>query len=698
MQQPLTTPDSPMKSSSRSTDSWNEPLFQLQLVKAEKARRSLKEFVIQAWHVLEPSTEFVDGMHIDAICSHLQAVTEGRIGSLIINVPPGHAKSLLTAVFWPAWVWIDNPQTRWLFASYNTSLSVRDSLRCRRLIESEWYQLNWGDRYQLTSDQNQKHRFENDRTGYRIATSVGGSATGERADVVVVDDPHSVDQAESDAERRTAVEWFNGTMSTRLNDFATGHKIVVQQRLHEADVTGDLLEKGGFELLCLPAEFEPDRRCRTSIGWTDPRVETGDLLWPEKVTAAHLEGLKVSLGSYRYAGQYQQRPAPAEGGIFNRRWWRYWRPAHMDLPAVPVRMPDGRVLNIQAVPVPAEFDTVIQSWDMAFKDKATSDYVVGQVWGTKGADRFLLDQRRARMDMPATKEAVRALTERWPKAAAKLVEDKANGPAVIQELKHDIGGLIEVTPEGGKIARAHAVSPVAESGNVYLPHPAVAPWVEALIEEAAAFPNGRHDDQVDALTQALNRLRDSSGMCRVPESQIVIDPFEIPEQWPRGFGMAIQPSGVAALWGAQDPGGTIHFYAEHLFTHAEPSENARAIKQWGGWIPGVISSASLKGSQAARYSIAEIYRKEGLNICITHQAEEAAVYQLWQLLVANKIRVFASLAGFLAAYRTRDEDGLLLLCCQALIQGRGFMRTKPEPKPREPWPQRNPLGPLAWMA
>ena len=247
--------------------------------------------------MLEPATPFLQGLHVEAICQHLQAVTEGRIGNLIINVPPGHAKSLLTAVFWPAWVWIANPQTRWLFASYSAQLSVRDSLKCRRLIESDWYQQRWGHRYQLTSDQNQKHRFENDHTGYRIATSVGGSATGERADVVVVDDPHSVDQAESDAERRTAVEWFNGTMSTRLNDFTRGHKVVIQQRLHEADLTGDLLVKGDFELLCLPAEFEPERRCTTSIGWTDPRVQCGELLWPDKVTAAHLERSEGLFGS-----------------------------------------------------------------------------------------------------------------------------------------------------------------------------------------------------------------------------------------------------------------------------------------------------------------------------------------------------------------------------------------------------------------
>ena len=195
-----------------------------------------------------------------------------------------------------------------------------------------------------------KNRFENDRTGYRIATSVTGSATGERADIVVVDDPHSVDQAESESERRTAVEWFNGTLSTRLNDFATGHKVVIQQRLHEADLTGDLLLKGGFELLSLPAEFEPERCCTTSIGWTDPRVEAGELLWPERIKAAHLASLKVLLGSYRYAGQYQQRPSPAEGGIFKRHSWRYWRPAHLDLPPITVRMPDGRVLSIPVRP------------------------------------------------------------------------------------------------------------------------------------------------------------------------------------------------------------------------------------------------------------------------------------------------------------------------------------------------------------
>ena len=665
-------------------------------MQAEKASRSLYEFVRQAWHVLEPNTAFVDGMHMRAICEHLQAVTAGRIRDLIINVPPGHAKSLLTSVFWPAWVWTRRPETRWLFASYAASLSVRDSLRCRRLIESEWYQRRWGNRFQLCGDQNQKHRFENDRTGYRLATSVGGAATGERADIVVVDDPHSVDQAESDLERRAAVEWFNGTMCTRLNDFTTGHKIVIQQRLHEADLTGDLLGKGGFELLSLPAEFEPKRRCSTSIGWTDPRTEAGELLWPQKISAAQLDALKVSLGSYRYAGQYQQRPSPADGGIFKKQWFRFWRPAHIDLPPVAVRLADGSLGSVPAVAVPGQFDTMIQSWDMAFKDNAGSDFVVGQVWGAKGSDRFLLDQTRARLDMPATKEAVRLLSERWPRAGAKLVEDKANGPAVIQELRHQLPGLIEVKPEGGKVARAHAVSPMVEAGNVYLPHPMLVPWVEALLEEMAAFPNGRHDDQVDAMTQALNRLRESGGIFHIPESQILIDPFEVPEEWPRAFGIAIQPGGVAGLWGACDPSGTIHLYAEHQASHAEPSANARAMKQCGEWIPGVLSAASVSGSQGARTGIAQIYREQGLTIHTVSASEQATGYQLWQMLATDKVKAFASLAGFLNAYRVGDQEAFLLQCCEALIAGREYMRTKP--KPRTPVYITNPFGHNSWMA
>lgn len=501
----LTTADSATTNSSKWKHFSNEPRFHLQRVKTEKARRRFQEFVRQAWHVLEPHVEFLDGIHIDAICGHLQAVTEGRIRHLIINVPPGHAKSLLTGVFWPAWVWIDHPQARWLFSSYREPLAIRDSVRCRRLIESEWYQQRWGGRFQLRTDQNQKQRFENDRTGYRIVVPMS-AGTGERGDYVVVDDPHSVDQAESDAQRAAAVDWWKGSMATRLNNPSQGHKVVIQQRLHEADLTGDLLLRGGYEHLCLPAEFEPERRCRTSIGWEDPRSAAGELLWPQRANHAVLDGYKVSLGSYRYAGQFQQRPAPAEGGMLKRHWWRYWQPLGLNLPPVPVKHPDGTIEHRQAVELPGRLDQVIQSWDMSFKDTKNADYVVGQVQAAHGANRYLLDQVRDRLDLPGTLLAVRRVSAQWPDAHLKLVEDRANGPAVIQSLRHRIAGLVEVNPEGGKISRAAGASPQLESGNWYLPHPMLKPWVEGFIEECAAFPGGANDDQVDAWSQGARRL------------------------------------------------------------------------------------------------------------------------------------------------------------------------------------------------
>jgi predicted phage terminase large subunit-like protein len=430
---------------------------------------------------------------------------KGRIAHLIINVPPGHAKSLLTAVFWPAWVWIDHPETRWLFSSYREPLATRDSLKCRTLIQSEWYQQPWGDRFQLRGDQNQKHRFENDRTGYRVVVPMS-AGTGERGDYVVVDDPHSVDQAASDAERTAAVEWWNGSMSTRLNDPSRGHKIVIQQRLHEADLTGDLLVRGGYEHLCLPAEFEPDRRYRTSIGWTDPRSTAGELLWPQRIDHAALAAFQATLGSFRYAGQFQQRPAPASGGMLKRHWWRYWQPREANLPPVPARLPDGTIEQRKPVELPRYLEQTIQSWDMAFKDSKNSDFVVGLVLAAKGADRYLLDQVRDRLDLPGTLLAVRRLSALWPEAHLKLVENKANGPAVIQSLHHEIGGLVEVNPEGGKMSRAAAASPQLESGNWYLPHPMLKPWVEGFIAECATFPAGANDDQVDAWSQGAQRL------------------------------------------------------------------------------------------------------------------------------------------------------------------------------------------------
>jgi len=222
----------------------------------QRAEESLHQFVQKAWHVVEPATEYIDGWHIKAICDHLAAVSDGRIRDLLINIPPRHMKSLTVAVFWPCWVWTTRPGTRWLFSSYAQQLSTRDSVKCRRLIQSPWYRSNWGDAFTLTPDQNQKDRFENSRGGHRLATSVDGSNTGEGADIIVCDDPHNTREARSELRRENVRIWWDEVMSTRLNNPNTGARVIVMQRLHEADLAGHVLAKGGYEHLCLPAYYE----------------------------------------------------------------------------------------------------------------------------------------------------------------------------------------------------------------------------------------------------------------------------------------------------------------------------------------------------------------------------------------------------------------------------------------------------------
>jgi predicted phage terminase large subunit-like protein len=418
-------------------------------------------------------------------------------------------KSLTVSVFWPCWEWLERPELRWLFASYAQQLSTRDSMKCRRVIDSPVYQRVLahlpGEPWRLTSDQNEKTRFENDRTGYRISTSVGGSATGEGGDRVVIDDPHKVREVESDLIRTGVLDWHDQTISTRFNDPKTGAEVVVMQRVHENDLTGHLLEKSGWEHLCLPAEFEPSH----PFVWPDDRrSEAGELLWPAHFGRDELDTLKNDLGSYGAAGQLQQRPAPLEGGLFKRADWRFYDP-------------NG--------PMPV-FTAVGQSWDTAFKDKQTSDYHVGQVWGLFGAYRYLLRSVRFRGGLAELKLQVKLLNEWTVERYGRLpihvlVEKSALGVDILAEMRGEIGGLVSITARGDKTQRAHAASPQVEAHQVFLPGWMAADmsgpdtartplWVQDFVDEHAGFPNGAHDDQVDAETQLLNwaRGRGSSGV------------------------------------------------------------------------------------------------------------------------------------------------------------------------------------------
>jgi predicted phage terminase large subunit-like protein len=478
----------------------------------------LSDFIRDGWHVVDPGLPILWNWHIDAISEHLEAVARGEIRKLVINIPPGHAKSIIVAVMWPAWMWIWKPEWRALFSSYAQELANRDSVRCRDVISSPWYQEQFAPRWRLKGDQNVKSYFANSRQGFRLSLSASGKTTGHRGDTIIVDDPMNAGDRHSKLKRDKVIDWWDRSMSSRLNDKRTGARIVIMQRLHEDDLTGHILKKGGYEVLCLPSEFDPDRRAVTYIFlpngerkelFRDPRAERGELLFPSLFTPEVIAEAKVDLADDFHA-QHQHNPTPAEGGMFKKHYWRYWHYEGHPLPPVKVQLPDGTILEVPSVPLPKTFQRMIQSWDMAFKGKDSSDYVAGQVWGQKGADKFLLEQVRDQLGFDGTVKAVKDTTKRHPLARAKYVEDKANGPAVIDHLKHEISGLVAVEPRGSKEARAWTAEPDIKAGNVYLPHPAIASWVPDYIAEFAAFPKGAKDDQVDATTQALDQLANSA--------------------------------------------------------------------------------------------------------------------------------------------------------------------------------------------
>jgi len=471
---------------------------------AEDARRYFHTFVEKAWPVLEPATPFIDNWHIEAFCEHLQALSEGRLQNVIFNVPPGTAKSIVVSVMWPAWDWINTPSRRFMTGSYGMALSGRDALKSRRLIQSEWYRLRWGDRFFLTGDQNQKTRYENSHTGFRLAVSVGG-ATGERVNVRILDDPHNIDE-ESDDVREGTVDWVRTVWSERGATTTTDIEVIVMQRLHQNDVCGYLLENfpEKYTHVMFPMRFEKDRACRSMI-YPDPRTVDGELLFPARWNQRDVESKEKSL-RHQASGQLQQRPSPAEGGILKRHWWRYWCHPGAPLPPVPVMFPDGSIHMIPAEPLPWVFDREAQSWDMTFKDTKGTDFVVGLDAAKKTTKTYIRDLRRGRWSFTQTVDEVRTLHQDYPNSRAKYIEDTANGPAVINFLKAEIPGLIPVKPEGGKSSRVQAASANAESGNVYLPHPSIAPWVDGFIDECAMFPNGTFDDQPDAWSQLMNKF------------------------------------------------------------------------------------------------------------------------------------------------------------------------------------------------
>lgn len=449
-------------------------------VRTEKAERHLLEFIKQAWPIIEPSTPFIDGWHIGAICEHLEAMILGQIRNLLVTVPPRCCKSSIVSVFWPAWVWINKPGHRWIYASYAADLAIRDSRRCRQVIESQWYKARWGSRFNLIGDQNVKSRFENNRTGYRIASSVGGSITGEGGDTIVADDPHNLRKIHSPTDRQTVRDWWDEVMSTRLNDPKRSGRVIISQRGHEEDLPGHIIDRGGYVHLNLPMGDKEE--CQTTItlpiSGTKITRQPGQLLWPERFDQDAVDNLRVQLGSYAASAQLDQRPSPKGGGIFKRKWWRFYKE------------------------LPKDLGLPVQSWDTGYKEQERNDPSVC-ITGAEGASGFyLLDLWRDRVDFPDLKRAAIAQNAKHAPTIV-LVEDKVSGISLIQSLRGET--KLPVHPVGvdsDKITRACAVSPTVEAGNVWLPEDA--PWVADFMDEFDGFPNAAHDDQVDALSQLLS--------------------------------------------------------------------------------------------------------------------------------------------------------------------------------------------------
>lgn len=432
-------------------------------------RGSLSDFVRIAWPVVEPASEFSPNWHINLICSELEKVYTGETHSLIVNIPPGCGKSLLVQVFWPVWTWIRDPTWSFMSASFDQTLTMRDADKSLRLIQDPWFRERWGDRVQIAGALPKVSDYETLRGGFRFSTSVGGKATGRHPSARVIDDANKPEEVSPEAFQRT-VDWHSRTWSSRGKNPKAVREVVIAQRLHENDISGYLLGLGGYKHVCLPMEFDPKNAC---LG--DPRTERGEILWKERYSPELITLLKRRLGR-NYIAQYDQAPSPDAGSIFKRVWFKKYK-----------KLPDR--------------GTMILSWDCTFKDEQSSDFVVGQVWLRDGASFYLVDQVRERLDFPDTVAAVRAMAKKYPKAHAKLIEDKANGPAVIATLRKEIPGLLPVNPEGGKIARANAVAPLFEAGNVYFPESA--DWLLELEDELLKFPKGKHDDQVDSCSQAL---------------------------------------------------------------------------------------------------------------------------------------------------------------------------------------------------
>ena len=454
----------------------------LNLTPAETAvllRNDLSAFIHRCFIQLNPETSYQHNWHIDLIAAKLDACLRGEIRRLVINVPPRSLKSICASIAFPAWVLGHMPSAQVLCASYGQDLSVKLALDCRSVMTSDWYRHVFETR--LMSSRPSASDFSTTKQGGRLATSVGGVLTGRGADFIIIDDPLKPDEALSDVQRQAVNGWFDHTVLSRLNDKKTGCVIMIMQRLHLDDLVGHVLEQEGWEVLSLPAIAEQEESFTFDTLFDTRTVvrQIGDVLHPEREPFEVLQQIRATLGEYNFAGQYQQSPAPRGGGMVKEEWLVYAASHEW----------------------PQRFEQIVQSWDTASKETELSDFSVCTTWGIYEKKRYLIDVFRKRMAFPELKRSIIEL-ENLYKPNVILIEDKASGTQLIQDLRNDgLSKIKGVIPKGDKVMRMNAQTAQFDGGFVVLP--LKAHWQDPYVTELTTFPKAKFDDQVDSTSQAL---------------------------------------------------------------------------------------------------------------------------------------------------------------------------------------------------
>jgi predicted phage terminase large subunit-like protein len=515
------------KSISKKKNSLKFSDYTLSVIQEYKSRlaaeNSFYEFARQSWSQIEGGELFVDGWHIKAVCEHLEAAARRDILRLMVLLPPRCMKSTLISVMFPAWIWINSPEEQFIYASNTQNLANRDSVRCRRLIKSEWYQLRWGDRFDLMADQDTKTRFENDKKGYRIAVSVEGRVTGEGGSILVIDDPNDAQEVMSQLKRDGTNSWWSQVYSQRVKNRKKTVQILAMQRLDEMDLAGYIMsldKKSYWTKLILPMEFEVKRKSKTiilpSTGgkiWCDPRTKEGQLLWPEHLGNEQIEEMKMELrNSYSISGQLQLSPHPAEGGILKAHWFSWWKN-----------------------PKPPKILQIIQSWDTALKTKEENSYTACTTWGyfydeDKIPCIILLNLLRIRIEYPELRQLIKDLyhdymndgtIEITPSLKSNRhvdmlwIEDKSTGGPLIQDLRRSGINARTFDPGkyGDKVQRVKVASSYIQEGQVFVPamppgYKMLRQYAQTLVELCKQFSSTSESDVVDTMTQVILKLAD----------------------------------------------------------------------------------------------------------------------------------------------------------------------------------------------